>query len=385
MHITTEQKTIDGCRFCYMCRHVCTVARCTNEEEMSPQSRALALSMILRGSLRYAADVADDVSQCCLCGWCRMWCEGKRDFGKAALVARKDLVDQECVPASVAALADRLIGTGSAHPSVDARRKPAGHSHPVAGEVLLILGDAARNGDPGIGQAAASLVKKAGGRPRFLKTEDDGGLALYLLGYAEEGTKRIRAFFEAVEASGAREAVAVSPDMYFLFAQDMLPEISAGRPRATVRHIAPYLLQKAKDGALRIDGSAGSRRKTVIHDNDFLARLLPAPLLDEPRQLLGMVRGVELKSMFWEREKCLSAGSWLLAETYPRTAALVAQKRLEDLQEAAPDLVVTMSGHDKLILSRAMREQQSVGGPAGSRGDGFEVRDLVEVLDEACR
>jgi Fe-S oxidoreductase len=384
MHITTEQKTIDGCRFCYMCRHVCTVARCTDEEELSPQSRALALSMILRGSLQYAADVADDISQCCLCGWCRMWCEGKRDFGKAALEARKDLVDQGCVPASVAALADRLLRTGSSPRTGDPAPGSAGHSRPAAGEVLLILGDAARNGDPGIGQAALSLVKKAGGKARLLETEDNGGLALYLLGYAEEGRKRIRSFFDAVAASGVREVVVVSPDLYFLFAQDMLPEISAGRPSVTVRHIAPYLLQKARDGALRVDGRAGRKRKTVVHDNDFLARLLPTPLLDEPRELLGMVRGVELTGMFWEREKCLSAGSWLLAETYPRTAALVARKRLEDLQEAAPDLVVTMSGHDKLILTGALREKRSAEGPADARGGGFEVRDLVEILDEAC-
>ena len=384
MHITTEQKTIDGCRFCYMCRHVCTAARCTNEEELSPQSRALALSMILRGSLQYSADLADDISQCCLCGWCRMWCEGKRDFGKAALEARKDLVDQGCVPAGVAALADRLLRTGSAHPAGDSWQGSSGRSRPAADDVLLILGDAARNGDPDIGRAAASLVKKAGGKPRLMETEDNGGLALYLLGYAEEGKKRIRSFFDAVAASGAKEAVVVSPDMYFLFVQDMLPEIGEGRPGVTVRHIAPFLLKKARDGALHFEGPAGKKRRTVVHDNDFLARLLPAPLLDEPRQLLGMAPGVELAGMFWEREKCLSAGSWLLAETYPRTAAIVARKCVEDLRESAPDLVVTMSGHDKFILNRAAGEIRADDGPAGASGRRFNVRDLVEVLDEAC-
>ena len=88
--------------------------------------------------------------------------------------------------------------------------------------------------------------------------------------------------------------------------------------------------------------------------------------------------------MFWEREKCLSAGSWLLAETYPRTAAIVARKCVENLREAGPDLVVTMSGHDKLILTGALGELRRADSPAGASSRGFEVRDLVEVLDEAC-
>ncbi len=384
MHITTEQLIIDGCRFCYMCRHVCTIARCTGEEEMSPQSKALMLSMILRGSLQYSTDVAEAMSKCSLCGWCRMWCEGKRDFMKAALVAKRDLAELNRVPTSVAALRDRLMSTGSYHRTAGSRRGSAAHTRPGSGGILLILGDGARNGEPAIGQAAGSLVKKAGGTPFLLDAEDCGGLALYLLGYADEGRKRIQAFFEAVEGSGCREAVVVSPDLYFLLAQDIFPDIQFKSSSITVRHIASYLLQKAKEGALHMDGSAPHKRRTVIHDNDFLARLLPVPLLDEPRELLGRA-GVNLAHMFWEREKCLSAGSWLFAETYPQMAFLVARKRIEDLQESTPDLVVTMSGDDKLILMRAIQERASAGAPEGSGRGAFEVSDLMEILDEVCR
>ncbi len=78
------------------------------KRSLSPQSRSLALSMILRGSLHSLADLADDISQCCLLRLVWMWCEGKRDFGKAALEARKDLVDDGRVRQGSPALADRL-------------------------------------------------------------------------------------------------------------------------------------------------------------------------------------------------------------------------------------------------------------------------------------
>ena len=327
MHITTERTTIDGCRFCYMCRDVCTAARCTREEELSPQSRALALSMVLRGSLQLAPDIADDVSQCCFCGWCRMWCEGKRDFGKAALEARKDLVDQGQVPASVAALADRLLRAVT----------PRARSGAGVGEAPEARG---RGGAAAAGRRGPQ--RRRGDRPCGREPRREGGRQRPAHGRGgRQRTRvvppRVRRGREETDPGLLRcRGSRGGPGGRGRLARDLVPVRAGHAPgprrgpacRRRPAHRPVPAPTRPGEAPCASTGRGGTKRRTVVHDNDFLARLLPAPLLDEQRELLGMVGGVELAGMFWEREKCLSAGSWLLAETYPRVASLVARKRV---------------------------------------------------------
>ena len=42
-------KIADGCRFCWMCRHICPTGIATGREEFTPRARGLMVSMLKRG------------------------------------------------------------------------------------------------------------------------------------------------------------------------------------------------------------------------------------------------------------------------------------------------------------------------------------------------
>jgi hypothetical protein len=245
-------------RFCYMWH----VARRPRTKPV-PQSKSLALDDPPRLA---PADLADDISQCCLCGWKKpAWCEEtgleRRPRGTEGPGGRWFRPRRAGGPGlrTLGAPGRVLHGRGPGP-----RRRPT--TAPDTG--------ISAHGDPGIGRAAASLVKKLPA-VRLMEAEDNGGLALYLLGYAEEA-KRIGPF-DAVACRGRESGGGLARPVLPLRAGQAARD-RRGYPRH-VRHIA-LLAEKTRAGpAFR--GATG-RTRTVVHDNDFLARLLPAPLLDEP-------------------------------------------------------------------------------------------------------
>ena len=76
MHIENQFETIDACRFCFMCRHVCTMGLATGWESDTPRGRSLVLFKVLRGHTEYNDDLVASIYRCCLCGMCQAWCKG---------------------------------------------------------------------------------------------------------------------------------------------------------------------------------------------------------------------------------------------------------------------------------------------------------------------
>ena len=72
MHFTEKsRKTIDACRFCWMCRHICPIGNATGMERNTARARALGLSMVARGVEEIGASIAN-VYECALCPAARL-------------------------------------------------------------------------------------------------------------------------------------------------------------------------------------------------------------------------------------------------------------------------------------------------------------------------
>ena len=54
------KQTIDACRFCWMCRHICPIGNATGQERETARARAVALSLVERGAAKLE-DVVDNV------------------------------------------------------------------------------------------------------------------------------------------------------------------------------------------------------------------------------------------------------------------------------------------------------------------------------------
>lgn len=376
MNLQSTQDIVDSCRFCFMCRHVCTVSRFTGEEEKSPRAKALLLSMVLRGSMELSDDIAEMMFGCCLCGYCTMWCEGGWDFMKAAVVARQDLVEQGFVPERVALAAEKLTRDGTVYPS---RARGSGFLKGLPAEgrqVLLLFGDAAVNGDYAAAKAALNLVRKTGEEPSVLEIEAQGGLSLYFLGFVGEGRKRIRALFDSISASGCRQVIALTPEIYFLLTQTRYPDIQFVDSAIEVLHIASYLSDRLLDGRIQVRKGPASKtdpRKAVLIDSDYLVRLVPDPIVEVPRKILARIPGIEQMELIWTGEKAISPGNPLFAEVDPEVASIVAREKVNELIEAEAELVVTLSGDDAFMLRKGLEENGRTGA--------FEITGLLELLD----
>ena len=62
MNLSDKSKqTIDACRFCWMCRHICPIGNATGQERNTARARALALSLVTRGSAELTPDIMDSL------------------------------------------------------------------------------------------------------------------------------------------------------------------------------------------------------------------------------------------------------------------------------------------------------------------------------------
>ncbi|MCR4424918.1 MAG: hypothetical protein NUW23_01825, partial [Firmicutes bacterium] len=59
-----NQRTVKSCRFCWMCRHLCTVGNQTWLESTTPRGRALNLYSVLKGAGKFDSEVADVIYKC---------------------------------------------------------------------------------------------------------------------------------------------------------------------------------------------------------------------------------------------------------------------------------------------------------------------------------
>ena len=89
MLIAEHTTTIEACRFCFMCRHVCTVGVVSGKESDTPRGKGLILFKILKGHADYSPDLVETLYRCCLCGLCETWCKADCHPPAAVLAARR--------------------------------------------------------------------------------------------------------------------------------------------------------------------------------------------------------------------------------------------------------------------------------------------------------
>ena len=109
-----SKETIDACRFCWMCRHVCPIGNATGQERNTARARALTLSLVERGAVRLS-DVVDNVWECALCGGCTNNCMTGWDPVKFTKEVRLEAVSNGEAPEYIMKLVDNIEATGNAY------------------------------------------------------------------------------------------------------------------------------------------------------------------------------------------------------------------------------------------------------------------------------
>src|SRR5690554_5450697 len=201
-----------------MCRHVCSMARITNEEEMTPRVRALMLSMILRDAEEYTEEIAENIYQCALCEYCKEWCQGGWDFPSAIRAARADVVKKGMVPEVVKKVKGSILQANNPYgkKEPDSKLKEIVLQNTNSSRTLILFGSEISYLSPEIGVAMISLMNKAGIKFMTLEKEINGAYELYNLGYQKEAKERAALLIEAINKSACKEVIILSDSLHYL-------------------------------------------------------------------------------------------------------------------------------------------------------------------------
>ncbi|MDD2601221.1 MAG: (Fe-S)-binding protein [Kiritimatiellae bacterium] len=202
MNMDKYLDVINACRFCFMCRHLATLAAVTGKEADTTRGHALIADRIRMDKAELAnTDYIRTIFQADLSGACRKHCVSSYDEIGLKLALRQDIVEAGLAPAAVSALAKEFT---------DVQFKVSGN-----GDMLYYPHPCIEAHQPEIAKAFLSVVPN-------VKVIDGGdcGKVLKLLGFAKESQAVAARFQAAVKASGCKTVVVSNPAAYDFLKSD---------------------------------------------------------------------------------------------------------------------------------------------------------------------
>ena len=291
---------------------------------------------IRRGNERRIEEISD---KCLLCGKCEAVCQVGVE-GPALRIAQRE---------------SRHYGLGQDYSGIDIAPLTEGAK---GAKVLYFAGCMSRL-TPRIGRSVESLLKKAGVDYKWMDREEGicCGRPMLTAGRKEEAMQMIGKNEEIIKASGADTLVLSCPICYRIFKENY------NLPGVRVVHYSEYFSELEKAGRL-------SFRKGdicyVYHDPCELGR--GSGIYETPRRLIG--ESAYLSEAAKTREGSVCCGGSLGSLTLDFQAReAITKGSLENLYTSKADAIATAC---PLCLATF------------SRYSDRPVRDLAEILDDAC-
>lgn len=328
-----QEKTIDSCRFCFMCRHVCSLARATHEEAVTPRSQGLVMSLINRGAAEFDPDVIKNIYDCTQCKWCKEWCEAGWDFSACIIAARQTLLAENRVPE---AIQEKLEAFRNIKPT-------AKKTDCLVLDELSWVNEAESQTEQ-----VVAILKKAG-TDAAATTAPSSALPLYLLGDKEAATDHFNDLVRLIEEAGCRTVVTVSPGDDYVLKE--LPELLgvSGLPESIeVVSMAEHFKQELEEGRLQLKQLS---EKITYHDDDFSARYTHET--DALPSVLKHIPGATVIEPVWRGHHAHSTGGASFGTSDPEVIETLAEMRIKELKATGADRVITMTADDAQLLKKA--------------------------------
>lgn len=348
MLIQQRYETIDACRFCFMCRHVCTLGVVSGWEADTPRGKGLVLFKIAKGFAEYRDDLVETIYRCCQCGMCRAWCQGGYRMPETILLARQDIVNQGREPEAARKIRGNILETGNPFGLPPARRFDflSGREYfkPTV-EVLYYAGCDTAYHQPEIARAFVSILARAGVDFGVLPEETSSGKPLTVLGYKKDAETLAAALAIQIRSTGCKVLVTTCPGSYDAFRNDYAGRLDG----IEVLHATEYIARLVDEG--RLAPKAALKRVVAPQDSDYLCRYNGRP--DAPRRVLASIPGLQIREMSWTREHAHSCGEagGIFPALYPEFSALMARRMLEEASRAGAQFVATVCPVTKKLLT----------------------------------
>ena len=355
------KQTIDACRFCWMCRHICPIGNATGQERETARARAVALSLVERGAAKLE-DVVDNVYECALCGACTKECATGWDPILFTKEVRREIAMEGLLPKYIETMLDNLDATGNAYgvKSINAKLKKAIASTSEKTDTLLFLGQDARTKASTYAIEAIELLQKAGVKFTVLENEPNSGWVYDTLIGATDETKEVMK--KATETLNAyKTVIALDPVDAKTFLREY-KEWGLGLKAKveTFTSVAAGLLKKLKPKK--------SEHKLSFQDPAQLARDLEET--EPAREILNACG--ENCEMLLHGKDTMFGGNLLMNEYMPDTMAKVAADRWVNFEATGAQTLVCASPSEYEVLKMHK--------PAGKK-----IVTVAGLLLDACK
>jgi Fe-S oxidoreductase len=360
MQIQTVTATIENCRYCLMCRHVCPVGHVTRRETLTPHGWGLTIASVQRGLLAWNQDSMDVLYSCADCGTCRAHCVTDQALPDAIAATRAEVAAQNLAPAAVYDIHKSLQEWSNPY------KKQAPEKAQAQGEIALYVGDDAKFLWPVALESALKLLETAGVKPVLIGVGRCNGYLASSLGFPETARILVQATLDELKASGARRMLVLTPGDYYAFSRLLAERLEVDWPLGIeLQEVVSFLDEKLMAGTIKYKPSGDQRPYTYVDPTHSLR--IPARH-EAPRRLLAGFMPAAGREMFWRKERAHPCGNGALQFTSQHISDHLTCARLADAQQAGAQVVVS---EDPGCLSHLNRHALRFG---------LEVQGLYELM-----
>ncbi len=315
-----------------MCRHVAPVGHVMHDEAVTPHGIALIVASQRRGLIGWDAETMGIVYAEPDGGNCRAHCVTDQPLPAAIAAVRAELAAQNLAPTIVYDVHERLRTHHSAFgdnvpPPTDA-----------TGDAALYVGDEAHYLWPAALDGAMTLLDAAGLQAVPVGVGRSNGYLACSLGFPDTARRQATALLDAVQASGARQLIVLSPGDVFTFRQLYDERLGIDWPaEVELVDLAAFLGRRVADGHLAFAPQADPARYAYV-DPTHAVRV--PERFDAVRALVSAALGEPPLELFWRRERAHPAGNTAVQFTRPDVAEALTRARLDDARNAGAEVLL---------------------------------------------
>jgi len=365
MELEKNYTILKACRFCPMCKHLCSSGNLTMHESDYPRGRGLIMYSIYRGEPANA-DYVNALYNCFMCGCCLAGCEGNFDLPELIKSARVDIVNLNLEPAAIKELKKGLLLKGNIYgisPDKSFTLQNKKYENNDA-DVLYIAGQSINYNHFEIAEAAIRFFDKTKIKFSIIADEPDCGKALSLLGYKSEAKAAAKRFYEKVSAMKVKKLVSCDPMVIDCLLNDFKEFGFDINSSVKIMHFSEFAEIISKESNLTFKKF---NKKITIADSEFLCK--KNNICDSARSIIRNIAGKNFTELYRNRAEAYATGE---AAFYQNGAVFkdgkaLALKICKDALKLDIKTIITMSGVAKENITAA--------------GDGrFEVYDIAEFI-----
>ena len=191
-----------------------------------------------------------------------------------------------------------------------------------------------------------------------------GGL-LHYIGLQAEFAKNAQEMYKKLKSLGVKRIIGIVPSCTYTI-RNLIPGCVDGYD-LEVKHFSEVVLENIQSRELRFPREV----KVTYHDPCQLARYLR--LIEEPRQILRAIKGIELVETDWTKGEwatCCGGGGGFEA-VFPELSQILAVNRTRELLETGAEIIITHCPGCIMQLKTGLKELKT---------DGVEVLDLAQIV-----